>query len=825
MQEPKCSPCQDNCKDNCKEAPPPRKPLTLKRRLRRAVSPENLSLKARFLFVPGFLLAIGSVTLFIVFVYYQGLIISESVNSRLGVFEQWVQDKINAQLDLLTSEVVPVSSMPEVAESLRERDRERLKAFILPYMERLRALTGQDSFYYHFHLPPATSFLRTWALEDTGADLSDIRLMVVKTNKYFAPFRGAEVGQGGAVLRAIVPISHRGEHLGSVEAASSIESLLQLSQLPSQFGVVLLLERRFADIVLPNHPLAPHGNWLVGRTRHVADETALYGALDSGRIPQRIGNTFFRFLTLDDFQGQPIGGLLLSYDSSTLAKSTVNEAVIFSLAFNMGAMTLMFMLYLNVKRVKQFLSRLRRILVETNNGNFGERFETEPVHCLDVLRCHKRECPVYENPSLICYMETGDRAISPAQRNTCAFLKQYRNCEACPVHALRHGDELVEMRNAVNTMMRIWGVFATRVNQVVAGVLHSRESAEHTPSLTHISATLEHMAGLTAFTHDLQGVISKAEVFAMLDNVFTRDFGLSRYAILEIDQADRQMNVAADKLGDPAVLCAEVFGSPDMCRAKRMAEEVSSASNKALCPYFHIDHATLTRCCLPLVMGGRVGGVISFVFPRGEWEKRRVSMSIIQKYLSESAPVLSTMQLLQISKENANRDALTGAHNRRFLDEYVGKYEAVAVRDGRMVGFIMADMDHFKHINDSFGHMAGDAVLKDLSALISHQIRKADLVVRYGGEEFLVLLHEVRTGYTAEVAEKIRHSVETHVFELPDGRTARKTISLGVSEFPADADMFHKAIKCADMALYRAKAAGRNRVEKYEPHMWKETAQ
>lgn len=820
MQELKCPPCRDN-----NEASLPRKPLTFKRRLRRAISPENLSLKARFLYAPGILLAIGSVTLFIVFVYYQGLIISESVNSRLGVFEQWVQDKINSQLDLLTSEVLPISTMPDVAQSMRERDRNRLKSIILPYMERLRAVTGQDNFYYHFHLPPAASFLRTWDLENTGADLSDIRPMVVKANKYMAPFRGAEIGPGGAVLRAIVPVSQRGEHLGTVEAASSIESLLQLSQLPSQFGVVLLLERRFADIVLPNHPLTQHGKWLVGRARHVADEPALYEELDSGRIPSRIAHTFFRFLHLDDFQGQPIGGLLLSYDSSTLAKSTVNEAVIFSLAFNMGAMTLMFMLYLNLKRVKQFLSRLRQILVETSNGNFGERFETEPVHCLEVLHCGKRECPVYENPALICYMETGDQAISPVHRGSCAFLKQYRKCEACPVHALRHGDELVEMRNAVNTMMRIWGSFATRVNQVVAGVLHSRESAEHTPSLTHISATLEHMAGLTAFTHDLQGVISKAEVFAMLDGVFTGNFGLTRYAILEIDQAGKQMDASADKLGDPAILCVEVFGAPDMCRAKRMAEEVSSAENRALCPYFHIDHEKLVRCCLPLVMGGRVGGVISFVFPRAEWEKRRVSLSIIQKYLSESAPVLSTMQLLQISKENANRDALTGAHNRRFLDEYIGKYEAVAVRDGRMVGFIMADMDFFKQINDQFGHIAGDAVLKDLSALIAHQVRKADLVVRYGGEEFLVLLHEVRTGYTAEVAEKIRHAVESHVFELPGGRTVRKTISLGAAEFPADADMFHKAIKCADMALYKAKAAGRNRVEKYEPHMWTETAQ
>jgi diguanylate cyclase (GGDEF)-like protein len=343
-------------------------------------------------------------------------------------------------------------------------------------------------------------------------------------------------------------------------------------------------------------------------------------------------------------------------------------------------------------------------------------------------------------------------------------------------------------------------------------------------SLAHISATLEHMAGLTAFTHDLQGVISKEEVYGMLHNLFTRNFKLPRYAILEVNPADNRIDVAADTFGDPTVLCAEMFNNPALCRSKRVVDVVSSHDNTALCPYFHIDHENQDRCCLPLVMGGRVGGVISFVFPRSQWEEKRMAVSIIQKYLSECAPVLSTLQLLQISKENALRDSLTGAHNRRFLDEYIKKYEAVAMRDGKMVGFIMADVDYFKQLNDQYGHMAGDSVLRDLSALITRMVRQADLVVRFGGEEFLVLLHEVQPGHTAEVAEKIRRSVEAHPFALPDGRMVHKTISLGVSEFPADADMFYKAIKYADVALYRAKETGRNKVVAFEADMWTEAA-
>ena len=796
----------------------------LKARIERALHPENWSLRTRFLIAPGLLLTVGSVTLVIIFLYYQSLILSESVNSRLDVFSEWIKDKLSTQQDLLFSEVVPVSTMPEVITAMRNRDREALMRFILPYMERIRTVSGLDTFYYHFHLPPAISFLRTWDLEDTGTDLTNIRPMVVMANKYMAPLKGVEVGQGGAVLRAIVPIADGKSHLGTVEVAQSIESVLQFTDLPSQFGTVLLLDKRFSGLFSPKQPPNLHGKWIVGKNLRIPDETSLLGELDAGRLPVRTGHTFYRFLPVLDFHGMPIGGLLLAFDSSTLAKSTISEAVIFSLAFTLGALTLMFLLYLNVKRVKQFLSRLKRILIATNNGNFSERFETEPIHCLEVLRCGKTECPVYEDPSLICYLETGSQAISPVHRNTCTFLGQYRKCEHCPVYALRHGDELVEMRNAVNTMMRIWGSFTTRVNQVIAGVLHSRETAEHIPSLSHITDTLEHMAGLTAFTHDLQGVISKEEVYGMLDVIFTRDFHLPSYAIFEADHAGNRMTVAVDRFQDRAVLCEEMLGNPELCRAHRVVDEVSSHDNPALCPFFHIDHQTQDRSCLPLVIGGQVGGVVSFVFPRKDWDARRVSLSIIQKYLSESAPVLSTMQLLSISKENALRDSLTGVHNRRFLDEYIKKYEAVAVRDSRMVGFIMADVDYFKQVNDQYGHLAGDMVLKDLGALLSRVVRQADLVVRFGGEEFLVMLHEVQPGHAVEVAEKIRQAVENHSFLLPEGRVTHKTVSLGVAEFPADADAFYKAIKFADVALYRAKQAGRNRVMQFEAEMWTEAA-
>lgn len=787
------------------------------------VNPANWSLNTRFLYLTGAMLTFGCITLIWVFYYYQSSILSESVNSRLLVFDGWIQDKLNSEQDVLYNEVAPVASMKEVVESMRTQDRESLKGFILPYMEKLRAFSfsGSDAFYYHFHLPPAQSFLRTWDLEHAGADLTDLRPMVVKANKYKAPFKGVEVGPGGAVMRAIMPITGPGGgHLGTVEVASSIEGFLQRVQTPPYFGMVFLLNERYAGVINQNLLRPVVGRWLMGKSLGISDEQALVESLRTGVVPRRVGDTYFRFVPVEDFQGAHIGGILLAFDSSSLVKGSVNESLIFGLAFGCGAMALWFILYMNVRRVKRFLSRFNRILAATSAGIFSERFESETIHCLEILRCNNKRCPVYENPSLVCYLEAGSEAISPVLRNTCVYLSTYRKCKYCPVYAIRHGDELVEMRNVVNTMMHMWGSFVVQVNQVISGVFQSRELSQAVPSLDHISDTLDHISGLTRFNYDLQGAASPQEVFAMLDKVFTQDFGLTQYAIFDLDAQGANLSVAASRFADQTMLCCEVFRSPESCRAIRMAEEVSSSRNSGLCPYFHIDAKTQVRCCQPMVVGGKVGRVFSFVYPQEKGEETKMSMSVIHKYLLASAPVLSTLALLEQSKQNALYDPLTGARNRRFLDEYVKTYEAVALRDGRQVGFIMADVDYFKQVNDKYGHLAGDAVLKTVASLITGVVRRADLVVRFGGEEFLIMLHEVQPGYTAQVAEKIRRCVEDHAFQLPDGGVVHKTISLGVSEFPGDATLFYKAIKYCDVALYKAKSGGRNKVVHFEEAMW-----
>jgi two-component system cell cycle response regulator len=125
----------------------------------------------------------------------------------------------------------------------------------------------------------------------------------------------------------------------------------------------------------------------------------------------------------------------------------------------------------------------------------------------------------------------------------------------------------------------------------------------------------------------------------------------------------------------------------------------------------------------------------------------------------------------------------------------------------------MIDMDHFKEVNDTYGHKNGDLVLQTLAEIIKKSIRKSDIAVRYGGEEFLIILQNIKDINDAiNVAEKIRKNVENTEIELDSGKIIKKTISVGVSVYPDQCKKGWECIKFADIALYEAKKNGRNKV-------------
>jgi diguanylate cyclase (GGDEF)-like protein len=180
---------------------------------------------------------------------------------------------------------------------------------------------------------------------------------------------------------------------------------------------------------------------------------------------------------------------------------------------------------------------------------------------------------------------------------------------------------------------------------------------------------------------------------------------------------------------------------------------------------------------------------------------------------------LSEIQDLQARlQEQASRDPLTGLYNRRFLDTIAGREIARCHRDHQYMVVMLIDIDHFKNVNDTDGHQAGDEVLKTLSALLLEKARAADVPCRYGGEEFILLLPGMAADIAMVRANQWRNGFADKV-TLFGATSIKATISIGVAVYPSHGETLVALTRSADLALYRAKAEGRNRVVMYEPEM------
>jgi len=172
----------------------------------------------------------------------------------------------------------------------------------------------------------------------------------------------------------------------------------------------------------------------------------------------------------------------------------------------------------------------------------------------------------------------------------------------------------------------------------------------------------------------------------------------------------------------------------------------------------------------------------------------------------------STNDALRKLRTMVTRDFLTGTGNARHFDAQALVMFKQANRNTRPLSLLIIDIDFFKQVNDTYGHIAGDAVLKQLVTLLEMHARPEDTVSRNGGEEFSLLLADLDIDAAIVIAEQIRSEVAAYPFELPDGTTMRLTISIGVSCFPSHAKNLDELVQRADEALYRAKDQGRNRV-------------
>ncbi|MDH4318383.1 MAG: GGDEF domain-containing protein, partial [Desulfobulbaceae bacterium] len=372
--------------------------------------------------------------------------------------------------------------------------------------------------------------------------------------------------------------------------------------------------------------------------------------------------------------------------------------------------------------------------------------------------------------------------------------------EAIVAGAEEHERHSFIMAGSIVSVLAIISFIATRVlinllnemRQRLIAIRLTDENCANTRNITEIpiftkdeigqvslatNDLLTNIREISLFRRTIEADETTGEIYRRLADLFRNTLNLHSYIIYEIKNNDHSISpVSSYPLEMEAEAC-QMLGA-EMCRAKRTGNLCSSINFPGICPVFpHPD--ALSHACVPLIVGGRPLGVVQFLFPfiSSQQTEQEASMQLLRarQYLREALPIIQAKRLAEDLHEMAITDTLTGLHNRRFLESNINTVIAGVRRRNTQLAILMCDMDYFKQVNDDYGHDTGDAVLKSLAFLLAHNVRASDIVIRYGGEEFLILLLDCHPDMAMEVAEKIRAAVERHTF-THDNFSLKKTL-------------------------------------------------
>ena len=323
------------------------------------------------------------------------------------------------------------------------------------------------------------------------------------------------------------------------------------------------------------------------------------------------------------------------------------------------------------------------------------------------------------------------------------------------------------------------------------------------------------LSNLYQFKKEIELDNTKEEIYDRLSQVFQNQFGIKCFTFVEIDSTKHKMYIVKE-VGKTFYCEAHIKENPELCRSARTKNDVVSIDYHSSCPYFKEENKY--HYCTNVDISKDINLIINFVCKtHAELEELKDKISFIKSYIDEAAPSIEVKLLMDALQESAFRDGLTGLYNRKFLEEHTKKLIPYAKREEINIGVLLLDMDHFKAVNDEYGHDIGDKVLKELSRIMMENVRESDIVIRYGGEEFIILLVGVNTEEDAmNVANKIGKKVRENEIDVYAGNKLRKTISIGLSMFPDDTNSLDSAIKNADIALYEAKNSGRDKVVRFK---------
>jgi diguanylate cyclase (GGDEF)-like protein/PAS domain S-box-containing protein len=316
---------------------------------------------------------------------------------------------------------------------------------------------------------------------------------------------------------------------------------------------------------------------------------------------------------------------------------------------------------------------------------------------------------------------------------------------------------------------------------------------------------------LTKMGELLQSCISKDEVFAAALGFAPKVFPVTRGALALLNSSRNLAEVIGSWAECKLPLTAF---EPADCWALRTGHQhlVTAGDSTARCVHAEgVDH---TYMCIPILAQGEVLGILHFQTTDQEPTVDEAELSFKTTFAGQVGLSIANIRLRDALRTQSVKDPLTGLYNRRYLEEMLEREIRRAVRAQQSLGILMLDLDYFKKFNDTYGHEAGDAVLKEAGALLARSIRVEDTVCRFGGEEFVVLLPTANLESAFMRAESIRLKLRELTVMHQGQSVGMITMSAGVAAFPVHGSSPKELLGAADAALYRAKGEGRDRVVK-----------
>ncbi len=363
----------------------------------------------------------------------------------------------------------------------------------------------------------------------------------------------------------------------------------------------------------------------------------------------------------------------------------------------------------------------------------------------------------------------------------------------------------------LNTLLEKLQKVFDEIDKKVYIFIQNKNQERHADPLVSINNTIDQLSDIYKFKQTIENDEELEDVYKRFAYVLKNKFKLEDFSIIEADTMSGMKKVVYTVSG---CHCGVEQGE---CRADRINAMVDSTIFDNTCDKYNDPDSQYL--CIPYSISNELNLIISIV-TKSEEESLRVRnlVGLIEDYVATAQPAIVSKKLMQILNKMARVDQLTGMYNRKYLDEFADTTIPQALRTGTPYGVLMVDIDFFKMINDTYGHDAGDEAIRIISRVIRESVRKSDIAIRFGGEEFLILLHNCDKEFVTVVAEKIRTTfAEQRIYA--GSESFSKTLSVGTSMFPLDSESIWKCIKFADISLYHAKESGRNKVVSFDPSL------